>query len=153
VRKAEILSRTVRGVTRFDTEHLTDVEETAFRAARDRLEATTFRVFSGAGDLMAGQASKMDLLVEDVRELSVLARRLNRAFTVEIRGHTPATGSEDTDASASLGLARRFLELLQRRTVDPSVFATRGMGSDLPADEDSGSPHVREATISFSVVL
>jgi hypothetical protein len=149
--RADLLARTVRGVDRFDRDRLVDLSLLAFHQARERVEALVFRIFPGSGDPMPGQARAMERLIESVRGLSETARTLNRGFVIEIRGHTPSSGSDDTDNAVSLGLARRFLEDLRRRAVDPSLFTTVAMGASPPLGRDGNPLSLREAYVTFAV--
>jgi hypothetical protein len=149
--RAELLARTVRGVDRFDRNRLIDLDLRAFRELREGVEATTFRVFPGSGDLMPGQAGAMDRFIESVRGLSDLARTLDRGVSVEIRGHTPPTGADDTDTAVSLGLARRFLERVRLGAVDPSLFTAAAMGAEPPRGRDGSPLSLREAYVTFVV--
>ncbi|MBN1558482.1 MAG: hypothetical protein JW951_10105 [Lentisphaerae bacterium] len=150
VRRAALLAPGLRGVTDFDMTALQDAEREEYDALRSRIEALLFRVFPGTGDPLPGQVNRMERLVADVRRLAILAEMLERPFTVEVRGHAPATGSEDSDTAVSLVLARRFLELLRRRNIDPSVFTARGAGAELPEGAEVRTA-VHEGWVSFRV--
>ncbi len=151
---AGILARALQGVSRLRTENLVDVDLMEFQAIQRRIESRVFRFLVGAPDLWPGQQRDLTDLVADLRSLQRTAVRLNRGFSVAIRGHTEATGDEGADRKSSAVFARRFYDILKEQSVDMRPFSPVPMGSAEPSIQGHRrGDRAKNCCVSFKITL
>jgi outer membrane protein OmpA-like peptidoglycan-associated protein len=151
---ASILARALQGIASLRTEGLVDVDLVEFQAVQRRIEGSVFRFLVGSPDLWPGQQRELAELVADLRLLQRTAIRLNRGFSVEIRGHTDATGDEGADRRNSAVFARRFYDILKEQSVDLRYFTPVPMGSAEPDIQGyRRGDRAKNCCVSFKITL
>ncbi len=151
---ASILARALQGISSFHTEDLVDIDLVEFEAVQRRVEGRVFRFLVGAPDLWPGQQRDLAELVSDLRLLQRTAIKLNRGFSVEIRGHTESTGDEGADRRNSAVFARRFYDILKEQSVDLRYFTPVPMGSAEPDIQGyRRGERIRNCCVTFKITL
>jgi len=153
VTRVSTLAAALPGVAKVVTAGLVDVDVAAFGEAREAVDGEVFRFLKDSPDLWPGQKKRVEDLVENVRELSRLGRRIDRHFAVEIVGHTTATEDEKTDHQVCRAVAQRVLDVLTMQGLDYGLFST-GTDRTAPLEAATGARATERATyVSLKVLV
>jgi hypothetical protein len=153
VTRVSTLAAALPGVAKVVTTGLVDIDVAAFVEAREAVDGEVFRFLKDSPDLWPGQKKRVENLVENVRELSRLGRRIDRHFAVEIVGHTTATEDEKTDHQVCRAVAQRVLDVLTMQGLDYDLFST-GTDRTAPVELENGARPAERATyVSLKVLV
>jgi outer membrane protein OmpA-like peptidoglycan-associated protein len=129
IHDAELLARTIPGVRQFDPSHLQNAE---LRETSRQLEAGMVQFVRGTADLVSGQESALNTMIEQLRKLNIRARDAGVRFRVVITGHTDADGAADRNLALSQERAQAVVAAVPRAEFAALEFAAEGMGSSQP---------------------
>ena len=153
IAQARSLARAIAGVTAFREDELIDDDLQQVETLKREIESQFFRFLVGSPDLWPGQGSRMESLIAKIEELKTGAARCGRDVTIEIRGHTDASGDPQRDQLVSESLAQSFYENLRWRGLDMAAFEMQGMGSVQPPQLDISARESLNRLVSFKVIL
>lgn len=151
IRQTELMVRTLAGVDQTDFSALADVDLEALNALIPAVETPVFFYLADRQNMWPGQDHKLSEFLDSVRQFQRLSRRFEREYVIEIRGHAPASGDEDTARSASLAIADRFYNRLQQTGLDMERCVRRGLGGEVAPSVAAAEAKRRESHVSFHV--
>ena len=147
------LAPTVAGIDQIRTDDLIDSDLQAFSVLRHRIEETRIFFEIRSNRIASDQIPQLNQLMEDLRALAAVARRLNHAFGIRIVGYTDDSGSEKVNLTLSRERAlavRRFL--IDNGKVGIAIMAV-GMGTLAPSgDGTDENLRARSRFAGFEVI-
>lgn len=149
--------RSVRGfheITGYQDRELTDLDRARFNALKSSIDKTSLHFVRNTDRLVPGQEKSISHLVTQLRSLQRLARVLDKAVYIDIKGHTDATGSGPSNLALSDRRARKIAALLAAEGVRQVDLSPRGVASHEPlATGQSQEEQARNRRVSVAVVV
>jgi len=131
------LLRTLPGISAFETGALMDETLQSAQELIERIEKVELFFRSGSTRLLPDQHSKIDLLIRDIKQLTVHAGQLNQTLSLQLIGRTDSLGSEKNNVRLSQKRAKAIAEIMLSNGIKNDILLPVGMGNTDPLGSDN----------------
>jgi outer membrane protein OmpA-like peptidoglycan-associated protein len=145
--EARRIAPLIAGVAGFDTAGLL---ESRTQSLIRRIQAATVQFSRGSSRLLPGQGAQLQTLAEDLRELGRLAALADRAFRIDVVGHTDADGDDASNLPLSRARANQLIDALGLEPTARLELRPLGVASTEPlvsGDTDEGKQRNRRVSL------
>jgi outer membrane protein OmpA-like peptidoglycan-associated protein len=144
----------IAGVSSVDLSHLQNKEVLELSQRKAAVESVVLFFPLGRAELETGQEDKISQAQKSILELLAQAEHLQQKATVEIVGHTDASGLEGTNILLSKQRADRVYSDLRRAGAKPAEFRPRGAATSEPlSKEDTEEGRRLNRSVTFKVAF
>jgi len=154
IEEVRSLAHVIPGIAGFRDEDLVDTDMQTLAASKKWIEEHNLFFPEGAAGLVAGQDDTVRALAKEIRTLQDRARLLGKGFSVEIKGHTDRSGSEEYNLVLSRERADFVRSVLVAEGLGGISMKTVGAGHSEPLREEV-TVQDRESNrrVSFNIIL
>jgi outer membrane protein OmpA-like peptidoglycan-associated protein len=149
--------RIVRGISEISGYHdndLKDMDQTRFDEIKHRITMTSFSFLRNTDQLNPGEQQGISDLAAQLRSLDSLALLLGKRVSIDVKGHTDSSGSEQRNRSLSDRRAGKIVALLKAQGVRGMNLSTSAVAAKEPlAAEDSEQGKALNRRVGFTVVV
>ncbi|MBN2056979.1 OmpA family protein [bacterium] len=144
----------IPGISAVDLSDTTDTEFDRMVELRKEIERSDFIFKVGQAEFNPGQEDRLAALAASMQELLALACSTERVVTIQVIGHTDASGSETTNQRLSLERAQLTVATLSAMGVDTTYMMVEGRSFHEPAVPvtETGAQE-RNRRVSFHVAM
>ncbi|MGH9746718.1 MAG: OmpA family protein [Candidatus Acidiferrales bacterium] len=154
IAKLEERAPWIAGVNSLDDSHLLNSELVEMNLARSSLESAVLQFPLGRAEMEAGQERALVAAAANVRAIVSQAERLNGNLSIDIIGHTDATGVEGTNMVLSKQRADVIYAILVRAGIKPAILHVRGVGTAEPLrNEETEEARRLNRSVTFKVAF
>jgi outer membrane protein OmpA-like peptidoglycan-associated protein len=126
--------KTIPGIVEYQDIDLTDIDRD-IDAAKENIEKQIIFFKLPGISLVPGQENTFNGLFESIRALNQLAKKFNKALSIDIVGHTDNSGREEENVDISLRRAEAVYDILDLQGLYEIRFIPIGVGSKEPLRE------------------
>lgn len=152
--KARSLAQVIPGIVVFREEGLVDTDMQSLAASKKWIEEQSLLFPESAAGLAEGQDDTVRALVQGIRDLQGRARLLGKRLSVEIKGHTDQSGSEEYNLVLSRERADSARSVLIAEGLRGIDLKTVGVGNSEPVRREATEQDRKSnRRVSFNIIL
>ncbi|NJK30082.1 MAG: OmpA family protein, partial [Acaryochloris sp. SU_5_25] len=151
INQAKTLALRLPNITQVDTQQVVPIERQALAALTHKIESTAI-FFTQNAQLVPQQNGTLKTLALDLIALLQKGTTLGQRITVQVEGHTDATGAELINLYIRETRAEAVISLLVKQGIDPRVLQTVSVEPPPATSSGSSQPILANRKVTFKVI-